>query len=114
MQYQQQSILDKLADLHWTLVDTNTPQSPNNWAWTEVIHLSKYGTSVFLAVEKDPTPGYLGGKFTSGNYDIVAYSEDPTDAASTEIEEISSINLGKGWEEEAARFITEIEAFKHR
>lgn len=112
MQYQQQSILDKLAELHWSIVDTNTPQSPNNWAWTEIIQLSKHGTSIFLGVEKDPTPGYLGGKFTSGNYDIIAYSEDPTDAADSGSEIISSINLGKGWEEESKRFIATIEAFR--
>ncbi len=111
MNYQKQKILERLSDLFWLVEGEAFPKSQNNWKTTEIIQLTKNGTSIFFAVEKDPTPGYLGGKFSSANYDIVVSNVNPTDMEVCDYKIIAEINLGKKWEEKLDDFIARIERY---
>ena len=77
MDFQKNKVLEEFRKLEWEVKEIVQPESQNNWKEIEVIQLTKFGTSIFLSIELDPTHSYLGYNKSSTDYDINIYALDP-------------------------------------
>ena len=110
MDFQKNKILEEFTKLNWEVKDIVQPQSQNNWKEIEVIQLTKYGISIFLSIDLDPTHRYLEYKKSSSDYDMIMYDFDPLEKNET-YKMIGELNLGKGWLDNVERLIMYAEDF---
>ena len=96
MDFQKNKVLEEFRKLKWEVKEIVKPQSQNNWKEIEVLQLTKFGVSIFLSIELDPTHSYLGYKKSSSDYDINMYVLDPLEQIENNTL-IGQLNLGKGW-----------------
>ncbi len=108
MDFQKNKVLEGLTKHKWEIKEIVQPQSQNNWKEIEVIQLTKYGTSIYLSIDLDPTHSYLGYKKSSSDYDINMYELDPLEHMDIN-KTLAQLNLGKGWEKNLDKFLKQAE-----